>query len=458
MTGNLFLYLENFFKIKFKGFIYKVICTNTFVRNCYLFIKFNSLNNHENYNNKPTLALVWQDRFNFLKQNLYDNQEFKLLLFPRIILNIGFNYYLKEYNNSINNLPLGEYCLDFYRSKKFENQRNLYITYCISIILFLKKRYNVTSFLLPKLNDPWSIDLIKAINICDLKLIIDDREGTNTPQRLKVVPERLRNLDIKFNLLTTQSYMHRDLFLKAGFPIEKIIVNGSIQSDYWKNKKFWKNIEQIDERINPNLIKILFFSFGERTYMNFYYENEKRTWSLLSKDLNNVFLQVLEEFEGRIQIIYKFSDKSVRDKSRDFERFKQKSKRYIDKNFLILLGGSTFSYDLMRHSDIIVGFQTSGMIEAMNTDRTILYTAWGDLYNSIKDTLLPIATEGCVIECRSKNEFYKKLSDCINNHLSNNSQYTFSPKARINLVNKYFSNSDGYVAERLTNLVSEVIN
>ena len=458
MKTNLFLYLRHNLELKFKGIIYKLVCTNNVARICYLYIKFNSLNNHKIFNQKPTLALVWQDRFNFVKQNLQDNQQFNLLYFPRIILNIGFNYHLKEYNKSIFDLPLGEYCLDFYRSNKFKNQRNLYIKYCISIINFLKKRYNVTSFLLPKLNDPWSIDLIKAINMCDLKLVIDDREGTNTPQRLKVVPDRLRNLDIKFNLLTTQSYMHRDLFIKAGFPLEKIIVNGSIQSDYWKNKKFWKNIEQIDKKLNPNLIKILFFSFGERTYMNFYYENEKRTWSLLSRDLNDVFLQILEKFEGKIQIIYKFSDKSVRDRSKDFERFTQKSKRHIDKNFLILLGGSTFSYDLMRHSDIIVGFQTSGMIEAMNTDRPILYTAWGDLYDSIKETLLPIAKEGCVIECKSKKDFYEKLSDCINNHISNKKQCTFSPQARIDLVDQYFSNSDGFVAERLTNLISEVIN
>ena len=58
--------------------------------------------------------------------------------------------------------------------------------------------------------------------------------------------------------------MHKDIFVKAGFPKEKVIVNGSIQSDYWKKKDLWKNITQIDNRINPTLIKILFFAFGEK--------------------------------------------------------------------------------------------------------------------------------------------------------------------------------------------------
>ena len=458
MKRNIFLYWEKFLELKFRGFIYKLISTNNIARNFYLYYKFNSLNNQKIFKKKPALAVVWQDRFNFVKQNLQNNKQNNLIIFPRIVLNIGFNYFLKEYNNAIFDLPLGEYCLDFYRSNKFKDQRNLYLQYCISILKFLKKRYNVRSFLLPKLNDPWSIDLIKAINICNLKLVIDDREGTNTPKRLEAVPERLKNLDIKFDLLTTQSYMHKDLFVRAGFPEEKIIVNGSIQSDYWKNKAFWKNIEHIDKRLNPNLIKILFFAFGERTYMNFYYENEKRTWAILSRDINDVFLEVLERFEGQIQIIYKFSDKLVRDKSNDFSRFKKKSQKFIDKNLLILMGGSIFSYDLMRHSDIIVGFQTSGMIEAMNTDKPILYTAWGDLYDSIKETLLPINTKDCVIDCISKKDFSEKLSNLITTNLKNKPQNTFSASARLDLLERYFSNSDGFVAERLSKLISEVIN
>ena len=112
----------------------------------------------------------------------------------------------------------------------------------------------------------------------------------------------------------------------------------------------------------------------------------------------------------------------------------------------------------MRYSDIIVGFQTSGMIEAMNTDKTIIYTAWGDLYESIKDTLLPINTKDCVIDCKSKKDFSEKLSVVICNHLENKKQNTFSQKARLDLVDKYFSNSDGFVAERLSKLISEVIN
>ena len=443
---------------KLKSFSYLLICKNTLLRSFYLYWKFASINKNFVINKRKTLAILWQDRFNFLIDKFQDNSQFNVVIFPRIVLDIGFNFFLKEYNNSVAKLPLGEYCLDFYRSESFKKQRNSYIKYCESVIHFLKKKYKVTCFLIPKLNDPWSLDLIKAINSTNLKLIIDDREGISTSKRLEVLPSRLRNLNIKFDLLTAQNNMHKDIFTRAGFPKEKVIVNGSIQSDYWSNKGFWKNIEQIDNRINPSLIRILFFAFGEKNYLNYFYKNEKRTWSKLSEDINDVLFQILEKYEGNIQIIYKFSDKKYRDKSVDFERFKNRCKKHIEKNYLIVLGGSTLSYDLMRHSNIIVGFQTSALIEAMNTDKTILYTAWGDLYESIEDTLLPIARKGCVINCSSKEFFFEKISQSIDNFMTNKKQESFSPENRKEFVDEYFSKSDGLVAERLSKLILKIIN
>ena len=40
---------------------------------------------------------------------------------------------------------------------------------------------------MPKLNDPWSIDFIKALNLSNIKLIVDDREGISTPKRIEIL-------------------------------------------------------------------------------------------------------------------------------------------------------------------------------------------------------------------------------------------------------------------------------
>ena len=71
---------------------------------------------------------------------------------------------------------------------------------------------------------------------------------------------------------------------------------------------------------------------------------------------------------------------------------------------------------------------------------------------------LPINTKDCVIDCISKKDFSEKLSNLITTNLKNKPQNTFSASARLDLLERYFSNSDGFVAERLSKLISEVIN
>ena len=310
--------------------------------------------------------------------------------------------------------------------------------------------------LMPKCNDDWTIDYIKVINESNIKLIIDDREGTITNQRLKTVPEKLRNLDLKFDLMTTHNSFHKALFVESGFASSKIKVNGATQSDYWSKPTFWKDLNEIDQNLNESLLKILFFSFGKRTYMNFYYGEEKRTWLPLIQDVNDVLIDILDQFYGKIQILYKFSGKLKRDTSEDVSRLIKKSQKHIKNKNLVFLDGSKSSFDLIRHCQAVLGFQTSGMIEAMNTNKPIIYSAWGDLYGDIKDTLLPLEDTNCLTVCKSKDELYESLCNLINNY-DNRTIKDNQEVSRAEFIEKYFTNSDGLVSDRLANIIYEKI-
>ena len=91
---------------KLRPFIYLLICKNSYFRNFYLSWKFESINKSFVINNRKTLAIVWQDRFNFLIDKFQDNSQFNVLIFPRLVLDIGFNFFLKEYNKTVSALPL----------------------------------------------------------------------------------------------------------------------------------------------------------------------------------------------------------------------------------------------------------------------------------------------------------------------------------------------------------------
>ena len=138
----------------------------------------------------------------------------------------------------------------------------------------------------------------------NIKLIIDDRESAITNQRLLKVPPKLKGIGLEFDIMTTHNKIHKDLFVKAGFPQSKICVNGAPQSDYWFKKTYWQKLSKLNSDLREDRIKILFFSFGERTYMNFYYGDEQRTWMPFIKEVNDVLIAILEKYHDKIQIIY----------------------------------------------------------------------------------------------------------------------------------------------------------
>ena len=93
----------------------------------------------------------------------------------------------------------------------------------------------------------------------------------------------------------------------------------------------------------------------------------------------------------------------------------------------------------------------------MNTSNQIIYTAWGELYEEIGSTLLPIANEDCLDVCSSKENFFNILERAILRE-SKNIKYTdFSSHERKKLIEKYFTNSDGNVSKRLTEIISKRI-
>jgi len=446
---NILFLLDNLINYLISNFV--------FIRHFYFLRQLRVNNKKDLKNKKYSLGIVYEERIKYLVEEFENDSNINAIIIPRILIQRGFNFFLRQYNKDKKGLPYGEYDLDIYLSPTYNDNRKKFIKYCRWINKFLLKNYNCNNLLIPKCNDDWAIDYIKSCNIESTKVFIDDREGASTPKRNEVMPKRLKKLNFDYELMTTQNFIHKKLFVDSGFNSSKIIINGAVQWDYWNKKNSWQDLYKSNIGLDKQKIKILFFAFGPRTYVYFYYGNEKRTWSPLSKDIHDVMSQILRKYDEKIQIIYKFSGKMKRDSSNDLSRFCKYNQKFIDNNSLLLLGANFSSMDLIRHCKIIVGFQTTGMIEAMNTSNQIIYTAWGDFYKEIENTLLPLANEKCLDICSSKKMFFETLEKGIIRESKKIKYNNFSALERKKLIEKYFSYSDGNVSKRLADLIYKKI-
>ena len=97
-----------------------------------------------------------------------------------------------------------------------------------------------------------------------------------------------------------------------------------------------------------------------------------------------------------------------------------------------------------------------GMIEAMFTNKPIIYAGWGDLYKDIKDTILPLEDSNCLTVCNSKDALYNSLCNLIFNYKKVTSQSN-QKESREKFIEKYFPKSNGLVSDRLANMIYEKI-
>ncbi len=396
-------------------------------------------------------ATIWEGvgRFAWL-DHANDDPALELVHLPRAIVNPAWTYCLGDYlKASRGDGALGEYALDRYYQPRFAKAREAFREYCAGAIEDVRDAFGIDILIMPKLNDDWTIDFINAAKSLGLPVLVDDREGAITLKRLEVLPPRLRDLmTIEFDLLCVHNEIHRELFVRAGLPADRIVVNGAPQTDYWHRPDLWKSREEIHPALRDDRFLLLFFSFGPRTYLNFYYGEEQRNWSDLGADFHEVLLELLMSHGDRIQIVNKSGGKPLRDQFPGREAFMKKAAPYMTPNNYLELDGTYNAFDLLSNADAVLGFQTSGMIEAMFRDVPIVYGAWGPFFEEIKDTLLPLHDCEGVVHAGSPSALRSNLEALI----TSDAPPMPSPSqkaAREELRERYFARADGNVSRRL---------
>ncbi len=406
------------------------------------------------------IATIWEGsgRFTWLNHANH-NLGIELIHIPRAVVNPGWLYHLRGYlDSSKNERSLGEYALDHYLDARYTSCRTAFRSYCAHAVETIQNEFSIDALIMPKLNDDWTIDFINAIKSLGIPILVDDREGVITPKRLKVLPSRLQTVpQLDFDFLCVHNDIHRELFTRGGMDPKKIVVNGAPQSDYWQRPDLWQGRTQIHPALRDDRFLILFFSFGPRTYLNFYYGEDERTWMGLCEDFHEVLLKLLHTHGDRVQIVNKSGGKPLRDQFPGYHDFARRAAPYINQNNYIELDGTYSAFDLINCADAVLGFQTSGMIEAMFTDVPILYGAWGTFFDEIKDTLLPLHKCGGVIHATSSDELYQSLERLISSPGSN--PLNDEQKAeRKTMREKYFSRPDGNVSRRLLNHAKTLVH
>jgi hypothetical protein len=333
---------------------------------------------------KTVCFALWESDQKFLwlkRKNNTDNIEF--VMFPRTVIAKGFGHYLEAYSKTLSDNTIEE----FYK-ENYLKSRESYARYCSRVIQVLEETFKLEGFVVAKLHDDWMIDFIEELNKKSIAVIVNERESVNTAKRLEIAPRYFKDYVVaRPNVFCVCNPTHKQFWEKAGFKEKDITLLGDIKSDYWFHPEYWQTMDELHPKLRKDKKIITYFSFGPRTYINYYYPGEERNWNVMIKDCHDVLLDTLRNYGDEVQVIYKTGGKPKRDLFPGFGHYLDEFSKFGEDTFLYM-DMKYSAVDLIRYSDLTMGFQTTGLIEAMFTERHIFSVGWGELYDDIKDTMI----------------------------------------------------------------------
>ncbi len=424
-----------------------------FIRRTINNFPFNKEFSVRNNSHTWTIGSFWDSdgRFKWLK-DICKKEKVNLVHIPRDLFRDVFAhlFYFQGYKPNEYN---GEIPLNSFYDKKFIKQRAKYISYCKEVAKSIAYQFKVDIFLAFKLNDDWIIDVLRGIKSSNLPVVVHDREHGITPKRMECYPPYLKKIinDLKVDKICTSNKTHYDFFLRCGFSKDNLVLTGKPDTDAWfVDENITK--KDISSNINQTLPLITFFSFGQFNYLNFFYKEEKRNWVKLADDFHKVFIEVIKKFNGKIQIAYKLGGKSARDFYPGFDNFMQEVISLNYEDSIVFLDSRTPTIDLLKVSDCILGFHTLGIVEAMFTNKPICYGAWGELFDDIKDTLIPFHKMEGINYCENP----VILKNCLIKIISDETKVFYHRQERDRNIEEFLFKADGNSAQRLFKVLKEV--
>ncbi len=389
---------------------------------------------------KYRIFTIWEtdEKYRWLDyENRYDDMEFYHV--PRTITQIVFKKYLNEYVQTKSRNTI----VEFYK-QRHQKGRESYYQFCLNLAWIFKNVYKTDLFILPKLHDDWIIEFISALKTQGIPILVNERESVNTPKRMETAPQYFRDyVKSEVDSLCCCNQTHFEFWKLAGHPVDKMCILGDIKSDYWSHPERWQSLRQVHPNLREDRVKLLFFAFGKKTYLNYYYDEIDKDieWTELNRDFHDVIKSVLKKYKGKVQVIYKTGAKLQRDLFDGFDDFEKEIKEAYSLDDFIYLDSNYSSLDLIRNSSIVMGFQTTAIIEGLFTDKPVVTGGWGKYFDLTKDTLLPFHKCNFITFATSKEDLLNKLSVHMEQKdflLSDDQKFS-----RKNYREEFFFNPDG---------------
>lgn len=320
-----------------------------------------------------------------------------------------------------------------------EDINKKYHTYCTFLFYLINFFYKFEVLITPSDSFFWLRDFIKIANKNGVLTIVADKEGMISPGNYVTGPDRIKNYYPPVaEFFFVWSERQKKYWINSGVPKKNVFVIGSLRTDLITKKS---------QNLTRN--SVIFFDFDFDAYLvdldwSQIKWNKKKNWNQLRKSCHEVIYKLAKAYP-HINFYIKTHPQQVA--SFFYSNFNKLN------NVVVLTGSAKDLPKYFSSSLLVIGFQTTAILEAALSGVPVIYAAWGPLFNVTKDMLLPWHKGNLGISfAKSKNKLEQMAIKIIDKPRK---YYIYS--GSIAEMNKYFYMANGYTSYRFTKKLENLV-
>jgi len=248
------------------------------------------------------------------------------------------------------------------------------------------------------------------------------------------------------DLMLVCSEHHKQYWLNAGANGNKIVVTGQPRFDFYSRPDRWKPRAPIIFDAQANRPSILFFSYDLGAYSP---EGVlAQTWIQLRTETEEVLISLAQQ--GRYRVIVK-----PHPQQQGIPAYRDHLRALAGDQWektVWLVSGDGDARRLIVNANIVVGFQTTALFEALAAKKHVVYTFWSSPVHDFAENLLPLhEMEDVLTVARSPADLERSLLSM------SESKWDVQHSIRQSEVVKQLGPLDGGAAKRCLKLIEKYV-
>jgi hypothetical protein len=302
---------------------------------------------------------------------------------------------------------------------------------------------SVSCLLMPSDSFFWIRELVVLLKEYGIPCVVIDKEGTISPHSMEFHSRQIsERYPFISDYIIVWSERQKAFWMRTGVVEEKIFIAGQPRSDFFFDRDAWLPKKQLpcgDKHM------VLFFTFETDAYAPVPGDH---IWSELRNDLHSELIALAGRYPEICFV--------VKTHPQQADRFA------VEREFaasalsnIKVLHGPEIARHLIVHADLVIGFQTTALIEAMLAEKRVIYTEWSKEVCANQHHLIPFQNAAGIDIVRSRQEFSVLVDGTLRQHAFAVADDTMDARKRF--VDIFIPNADGNASRRVMLQVKKII-